>query len=352
MKNLSLFSILFIVSTFYSSLIGYPSNLHRPSADTSVQNNLIPIAVVIPELTEFDSESNRQILRNKLNFMVTKNGMGGNLQSPRFMIYPQISVLDKEYTTTAPVKTVLIFELNLFVTDYIDQKKFGSIAIKLKGIGNSDEMALRNALKNFKNSDYIQQFLKQSKDRIIDYYQENCTLIMDEANLCADQKEYAKALELLYNIPQFTSCKSEAIQNARAIYIQFFNNDCQGYLQLAKKQWANYDIGNALDNLSMIYPECSCYEEASMIYQEVKQKVNELSLKAEKEKEEAKKKQYENELKEWEFCTKQYELAIEEYQKNDRYKKEIEERAFQLAIEEAKSNSDKRSTLQQNSFFY
>lgn len=81
---------------------------------------LVPIAVVIPEQTDMNFESVNNLLENKLSFIVNQNGLTDKMQSPRFMIFPQIAIEEKEYTTTAPVKTVLVLNVNLYIADYLD----------------------------------------------------------------------------------------------------------------------------------------------------------------------------------------------------------------------------------------
>jgi hypothetical protein len=310
---------------------------------------LIPIAVVIPPQADFDFPSIADLLENKISFIVTQNGMTDKTPCPRFMIFPQISIIEKEYTTTAPVKTVLVLQMNLYVADYIDNKKFSSISLKLKGIGNSDEKAYLNALKSVKNSEKIQGFIQEGKLRIIDYYNANCNKLITSANQKAAHKDYSEAFEILYSIPMFSDCYNDAHASILSTYTQYYENQCQTDLLQAKKYWGMLDIENALYHLSYIYPDNDCSADAEIVYEQIKLKTAELEAKYNTEKEELEKVQHEQDLKKWELITKQYELAIQEYQDEKQFRRKLEERAYDLAIERAKTNYQQYQEKQQNS---
>lgn len=339
MKNwILLFALFFILLSSFGQ-IPNPNQQTRgfKAINKMIDSKLVPISVVIPEQSDFNFSSVNDLLRNKLNIIITRNGITDEVPSPRFMIYPQISVLEREYTTIAPIKTVLVLLVTLFIADYVDNKKYSSVSLQLKGVGNSDEKAYRNALKKIKNTPQIEEFIAKGKSRIIEYYNANCENLLIKANQLANVDNYSEAFWTLYSIPMFSECFQNSQSAIISTYAQYYERKCHSDLALAKKYYGQNDIKNALYYLSFIYPDCCCYAEASEIYNQVVAKAEILRKEYNLEKREWKKMQHEKELKKYELISQQYQTAIQEYKEEKQYQRRITERAYILAIENAKN---------------
>ena len=66
----------------------------------------------------------KKMLKNKMNQIATKNGMGGSSLNPRFIITPNISVLTKDITPTAPPMIAITLDVTLYVGDGIEGTLF------------------------------------------------------------------------------------------------------------------------------------------------------------------------------------------------------------------------------------
>ncbi len=356
MRTIIFLLFIFTCSTVFGQNRGFKpmpaeaQKQQKAQAKELIKNrNKIPVSVIIPQQTDFNNTSINNLLDNKLKMIISHSGLTGSVSSPRFIIYPKITVIEKELTTTPPIKTVLVLETNLFIADYIDNKIFSSITIKMKGVGNTEEKAYRNALKKLRNTEKIQNFIKSGEARINEYYTTNCDKFIRLADNKANQKQYGDAFEILNNIPLHTDCFNKAQNNLYSIYLDYSNFKCQTNLQAAKYFWGKLDIESTLYYLSNIYPENSCYSEAQTIYNEVKQKVRILEQDYKREIELQRKHERERELKQWELTIKQYEYAVQEQKDKKKFRQKILEKSYELAIEEAKMRNRQRQQTQQNS---
>jgi len=300
---------------------------------------LIPIAVVIPKQVDYSNESIDELLSNKISVIITKYGMTDKLPSARFVIFPKISILDKEFTTVAPIQTVLNLEVDIFIADYIDSKKFGSVTLTYKGVGESEEKAYRNALKSIRNNDKIKDFIESSKKLIISYYNENCNKLLLESTASSSQGKYESSIILLSQIPMFSDCFSLAQDSIVNIYMKYSKARCYEYLEQAKACFIKLDIETALDKLSNIFPDCKCYNESQVLYNEIKLKANAMIEEAKALKENEKKQELEKENKRWELLMKNYDLAMTEYKNDKLFQQKMEEKALELAIEKSKNEA-------------
>jgi len=97
------------------------------------QNNLgksddgarIVLSTYIPDQIEGLTPIIQSNLANKLSQIASANGMGGASNS-RFIITPNVSVLTKDITPTAPPMHAYTIEVTLYIGDGIDGTLFSS----------------------------------------------------------------------------------------------------------------------------------------------------------------------------------------------------------------------------------
>ena len=107
----------------------------------------ITLAAYVPQQIDKMPDAARSILANKLNQIVTQNGMGGAANNERFIITANVNVISKDLTATAPPMTALVLEVTLYIGDGFVGTKFSSTSISVKGVGESETKAYISALK-------------------------------------------------------------------------------------------------------------------------------------------------------------------------------------------------------------
>ena len=108
----------------------------------------ISLNVYVPDQVESISEITRSIMADKLNQIVTQNGLGGYNGNDRFIITPNFVVLTKDITSSAPTMVALTLQVSLYIGDGVNGIKFSSISKTYKGVGSNETKAYINAIKN------------------------------------------------------------------------------------------------------------------------------------------------------------------------------------------------------------
>jgi hypothetical protein len=85
----------------FALLISNIANTQSKVSQSNAANSIALVSVVSDEI-EGLNESSRKFLENKLNRIVSNNGIVGSSLNQRFIITSNVIVISKELTTTAP----------------------------------------------------------------------------------------------------------------------------------------------------------------------------------------------------------------------------------------------------------
>ncbi len=245
-------------------------------------NNGIMLGAYIPEQAEDIPSYAKSMLINKLGQIITQNGISDNVYNSRFIITPNITVLSKNITATAPPKVALNLDVTLYIGDGVAGNLFSSQSIQLKGVGTNETKAYMAALKQLKpKNPQIQNFILKGKQKIIDYYNTNCGLMLKKAQALESQNEYEQALIVMTNVPEASDCFNKVKAKIKSLYIKAINRDCIKKLNEANSIWAaNQDIEAANlagAILSTIDPNASCFGKVKALYSKIASRVKDLS---------------------------------------------------------------------------
>ena len=145
----------------------------------------------------------RNNLQSKLARAVNKYGLGGSTNNARFIITPNVSVLEKNVLATAPPRVVVVLDIGLFVGDGVSGTKFSSGSITAKGVGSNETKAYINAFKQLRpENKEFKSVIEAAKPKILEYYNTNCDFIVAEAQNQAAQNNFDMALLNLTTVPQ------------------------------------------------------------------------------------------------------------------------------------------------------
>jgi hypothetical protein len=212
----------------------------------------------------------KNLLKNKLNKIVTMNGLGGT-QNSRFIITPNISVLFQEVLPGPPRKVVLTLEVNFFIGDGFEGILFASESMTLKGVGNSDTKAYISALKQIKSKNPIfKDFINNGKVKIMEYYNDKCDFIQKDAMTKADRKKYEEAISILLAVPEVCKdCYIECQDLTLKVYKMKLENECVENIQKATVSKVNNEWDEAASHLVSILPDVSCYDAAQTLLRDI-----------------------------------------------------------------------------------
>jgi len=299
--------IKFIISTLaVFVLMGFASYTAKAQNDMGKVDDLGRIAIVpyVTDQVEDFPEIAKNNLRSKMAQILTKNGIAGSAGfSSRFIMVPNISVLSKDVVAGAPPKVAMNLEVAFFIGDGVNGVKYGSTAVYAKGVGSNETKAYIAALRNISSSNKeIASLIETAKGRIIEYYNDNCDLILKEAEGMATQNEYDQALATLASVPEVTKdCFNKAQDKIGSVYQAKINRECDILLNQATNAWnSGQDLAaaqEATELLNQIEPESACYAKVKSLSRTIKAGVKDVNN------------------KEWQLINKQLE-SITQIEKN------------------------------------
>ncbi|MBR5469435.1 MAG: hypothetical protein IKU78_03100 [Paludibacteraceae bacterium] len=255
----------YIISSFFTL------NLHA-------QNNNLALKVIVADQPEPFPNNAKSQLVNKLNLILTKNGLASADVLNRFFVTVVATPSTKDVIPGPPMQIAQSMDFTFYIADYYTQVIYSTAMLSSKGVGTNDNKSYMDAIKrlNINNSE-VASFVKEGKEKIIKYFNENADKMLLEIRTLAKQREYEKALFLLTGIPYDCKKYTDFMALADDVYQQYVDYLCDINLAEAKAIWAssqNAD-GAALagEYLAQILPDAKCYADAENLYKEIKGKV-------------------------------------------------------------------------------
>lgn len=197
MKTIRLLLMTFVIALSGSSLLS---------------QDLIDLTLVLPNEYEGISADQTTRLNNRVKQVVTRNGVSSDFFGGSFIISPSFQVLDRvvaEGGMKPVIKTNT--ELTLEVYEKGSKTVFASVTKSISGAGYSDLESLNNAITSISSTDpAFKKFFTSVKEKISNYYAENCEKFIKKAQYCIDTKDYETALIVIHSIPDGISCSDRA----------------------------------------------------------------------------------------------------------------------------------------------
>lgn len=273
MKKLSqiLLATIFVVS----------SSLSYGQGTTSKDEARVKLTAWVPPTIDGMPAAARQSLANKLTQVVTKNGLGGT-HNARFIISANVLVSTKNILPGPPPQHVYTLDVTLYIGDGFEGTVFASTNITVKGVGKNQTKAYKTALKNIRtNNPEIAAFVKEGKEKIIQYYKDNCDMIIKDAQVLADQNKYDEAIFKLTTVPNACEeCYNKAMNAVKPIFQKKIDMDCKQKLAEATGVWNAAQDMEAAEKagaiLASINPDASCYGQAKALSNKIAAKVKQI----------------------------------------------------------------------------
>lgn len=272
---MKIFSILFLGLTFFATQL---------SAQEVSKNNELATDASRVILHAFVSDNGNVVpdyaqsyLKDKLTELITKNSMsvGGNDVNGRFFLTAKPVFLNKEVVPSSPAMYAMNIDLILYVVDAVEKTIFETYTIQIKGAGNTENKAFIQAIKNIKpENQEVEKFLEKGKQKIINYYNTNCDMLLQNAKSLANRNQFGEAFSILGNIPSVCKCSDKSLVLAEEIFPQFIAFDCNLKLNEARNIWnaslTRESADRAGEILSQINPNASCFKDVKILSEEIK----------------------------------------------------------------------------------
>lgn len=180
----------------------------------------LPSSVVLTPYIVNDAATPQadKILKDKLERIVTKYGVSGQLQSP-FIITAHAIELSKETTATAPPRTAVKLSLTFYIGNGEEGTLFSSCNMEVSGVGSSPDGAYAASFRKINvNDPELTQAIDKGRERIKEYYAQAGPGLLKKAEAQAAAGNYAAAYDVLLRIPPICP-QYEQAQNLLIGYI-------------------------------------------------------------------------------------------------------------------------------------
>jgi hypothetical protein len=224
----------------------------------------------------------KDLLLNKLNQLITANGITNGAIGTRFILTPKINVLTKNILSGPQPCIALTLEITFYVGDGIAGRKFSSKSITVQGVGTNITKAYIDGIKKIMPNDpNLVKVLADGKAKIVEYYNANCESIIKTAQAAAAAAKLEEAITQLTTIPEVCKvCYEKGMNAAEPFYKKYIDQQCGIKLTQARSAWnANPNATgakNAGEFLSKIDPTAACYSEANALNEEITKRMVEL----------------------------------------------------------------------------
>lgn len=242
----------------------------------------IVLNAYVPSQVEGVPASAKKMLLNKMAQITSKNGIGGSGLNPQFILSPNVTVLTKNLTATAPPMTALTLEFTLYIGDGYEGTVFATKSIEAKGVGTNETKAYMSAIKRLKPANpEIKAFIEEGKEKIVEYYNTKCDFIIKDAQTLADQNKYDEAIWKLTTVPDVCKeCYDKCMDAVAPMYKKQIDRECQIKLTEATGIWNAAQDMNAAEHagaiLASIEPEAACFSKVSTLMKKIEKKVTEI----------------------------------------------------------------------------
>lgn len=248
-------------------------------AQTNPQSTLA-LQVVVEDMVEPFPVAAKAQMQSTLSNILTKNGLQSSSWQNQFFITASVVPQTKEILAGPPTQIVEVMDVVFYIGDSYNELVFASTELTVKGVGSTEAKAYLNALSTIKStSTKLSEFVRNGKEKIINYYNQQAPQIFLKAQNLAQMKSFEEAIWMLMTIPSECTYYQQALERSVLIYKEYLKQQCFENLAAAKAAWmANYDREGALEAstyLSFIYPDSGCYEEAETLYSEIKSRMRE-----------------------------------------------------------------------------
>ena len=223
-----------------------------------------------------------EILFQKLDNIVMQNGIQSRMGQSRFVMTCNVTEESKEVISTVPTQIAYVLDINLIIGDGETGTKYTNESFRTKGIGQTEEKAYRNAIKNLgAKSNKMKNFVNDGKARILAYYEENREKILSSVQASVDGKDLERASYELFLIPQECSYYDDVQKLMGKINGRIVDNNSSDLLLKAKSIWAseqNENTANQVaDIITQIDANATCYSDAHRFMKSVTERMEQLN---------------------------------------------------------------------------
>ena len=219
--------------------------------DSITYRNAVKLTIMVPKVTENFTQQSAEVLASRMIQITADNGIAGYGGDPAFVFATLFTPMQQGITSTVPAKKYTNYEVNFYVANLVTGDVFGSLSQEIMGVGDSDELACLNAVQSIQNNNEIGEMLRQSSEKIVNWFEANKATMIAKVNHFVQIGEYDKAYALLNSVPEAASSSFEYAQvHIDEVYSMYRNQLSTSYY---------YSMLDAMSVSGQYNPEAGAY---------------------------------------------------------------------------------------------
>lgn len=173
-------------------------------------------------------EQARNTLEQRLRKIITKAGISDLNSHSQFVLIADVQLQEKAVAMNLNTAQTVELLCSFYFADIVAEKVFSSTELAVKGVGGTEEEAIRMALKQINEKDEnITVMLEKGKQKLVEYYSSQCEEIFQKVEDLRNQQQMALALATLANIPNISiECYERAGMEISGIYVDVAKENC------------------------------------------------------------------------------------------------------------------------------
>lgn len=200
--------------------------------DSASYQNAVKLTIWVPKVTETFQQGAAETLAARMLQITSQNGIAGYGGNPSFVLAAEVTPFEQGVTATAPAKTYIRYKVNFFVANVTSGEIFGASQQDVMGVGDSETMAMLNAMQSVASDDGLQNMLKQSSQKIVNWYESHKSTVIGQINNYVRIGNYAKAYAMLISIPEEAkTCFEYAQKHLDEVHNLYLNQLSNEYYQ-------------------------------------------------------------------------------------------------------------------------
>ena len=200
--------------------------------DLASYQNAVKLTIWVPKVTETFPQGAAETLAARMLQITSQNGIAGYGGNPSFVLAAEVTPFEQGVTATAPAKTYIRYKVNFFVANVTSGEIFGASQQDVMGVGDSETMAMLNAMQSVASDDGLQNMLKQSSQKIVNWYESHKSTVIGQINNYVRIGNYAKAYAMLISIPEEAkTCFEYAQKHLDEVHNLYLNQLSNEYYQ-------------------------------------------------------------------------------------------------------------------------
>lgn len=236
----------------------------------------IQLAIAFTENQQNSIDENiLQKIEGKLTQLLANNGLVSTGYNNGLLLQPNLIITGND-VVEGGMQNINVMRITLQLLIKQDQTNvvFFSLSKDLKGTGRTRDLAINNAVNSLSANDAaLVNFLEKGKEKLQNYYETNCTKILNEAGNLSKSGKYEESLALIMSVPETASCYKTAQNKSLEVYKSYQKKICTQNIQQANMQIASKDYSAAFQALSEIDTESPCAAQSNALIKSIDAKI-------------------------------------------------------------------------------